>query len=70
MADRDHLRNFQPPIDGAEIMATFSLSPSPIVGELKSALKEAVLEGIIPNEYEAAKAYLLELGKEKGLTAQ
>lgn len=70
VADRDHLRNFQPPIDGAEIMATFSLSPSPIVGELKSALKEAVLEGIIPNEYKAAKAYLLELGKEKGLTAQ
>lgn len=68
VADRDNLRNFQPPVDGAEIMATFGLSPSPIVGELKSALKEAVLEGIIPNEHDAARRYLLQLGAEKGLT--
>lgn len=67
VADRDHLRNFQPPVDGAEIMATFNLQPSPVVGELKSALKEAVLEGIIPNEHDAARQYLLELGTRMGL---
>lgn len=68
VADRDHLRNFQPPVDGAEIMATFGLPPSPAVGELKSALKEAVLEGIIPNEHDAARQYMLKLGADMGLT--
>lgn len=71
MADveaRDHVRNFQPPVDGAEIMATFGLPPSQPVGIIKAAIKEAVLEGIIPNEHDAARDYMLRIGAEMGLT--
>lgn len=68
VTERDHLRNFQPPIDGAEIMATFGLEPSQPVGILKKAIKDAVLDGIIPNEHEAAHDYMLKLGLEMGLT--
>lgn len=67
VTERDHLRNFQPPVDGQEIMDTFGLPPSQPVGELKAAIKEAVLDGIIPNEHEAARAYMLELGAKMGL---
>lgn len=65
---RDNLRLFQPPVTGEEIMATFGLPPSRPVGILKAAIKDAVIEGIIPNEHDAARHYLLELGKEMGLT--
>lgn len=65
--EKDKVRNFQPVITGKEIMNTFALSPGREVGNLKEALKEAVLDGEIKNEYEEAMAYLLKIGKDKGL---
>ncbi|MDD2635055.1 MAG: HD domain-containing protein [Bacteroidales bacterium] len=64
---RDSLRNFQPPVSGEEIMAFFDIPASKTVGDIKAAIKEAILEGIIPNEYEAAKKYMVKIGEEMGL---
>ena len=67
LEERDRIRNFQPPVKGEEIMQLLHLEPCSTVGELKSAIKDAILDGVIPNEYDAAKAYLMELAKERGL---
>jgi putative nucleotidyltransferase with HDIG domain len=65
--ERDSVRNFQPPISGEEIMEIFNLKPSREIGVLKEAVKEAILEGEIPNEYQAAYDFVLKRGGEIGL---
>lgn len=65
--EKDRLKNWQPPIDGNLIMETFEIHSGPVVGELKNEIREAVLEGVIKNEFEEAFQFLLELGKKRGL---
>ncbi len=65
--ERDKVRNFQPPVTGEEIMEWFNLKPSKKIGMLKEAVKEAILEGIIPNEYEAASEFIEKKALKMGL---
>lgn len=67
---RDHVRNFQPPVSGEEIMQAFNLKPSREIGIIKDAIKEAILEGEIPNEYEAARKFMYAKGAAMGLTSK
>ena len=67
LEDRDKIKNWQPPIDGKEIMDTFNIKPCKEVGILKESIKNAILDGIIKNSYEDAKEYMLTKAKEIGL---
>ncbi len=65
--EKDHIRNWQPPITGNIIMETFGIRPSRPVGAIKDAIKDAILDGIIPNDYDAAYQFMLQKGEECGL---
>ncbi|WP_343632598.1 HD domain-containing protein [Fluviicola sp.] len=68
--EKDHVRNFQPPISGELIMSTFNIGPCGEIGTIKNRIKEAILEGEIPNDFETAKNLMLQIGEELGLTVQ
>ncbi|RKY79138.1 hypothetical protein DRQ12_04505 [candidate division KSB1 bacterium] len=62
--EKDKLRAFQSPVRGNEIMAVCGLEPGPLVGKLKKAIEEAILDGLIPNEHDAALQYLYQIKDE------
>ncbi|WBL43704.1 HD domain-containing protein [Algoriphagus halophytocola] len=68
--EKDQVRNFQPPISGEEIMETFGINPSKVIGEIKEEIKEAILEGKIHNNAAEARELMLEIAKSKGLEYQ
>jgi poly(A) polymerase len=68
--EKDSIRNFQPPISGIDIQRVFGIPPSRPVGIIKNAIKEAILDGEIPNEFEAAYKKMLDLGESLGLIAK
>jgi len=65
--EKDNIRNFQPPITGQEIIRTFNIEPSKIVGELKDKIKDAILDGKIKNNYDDAYSYMMEIAPKMGL---
>ncbi len=69
LEERDRIRNWQPPIDGSDIMSYFGVGPGREIGEIKNAIREAILEGQIPNEREAAFKLMVEKGLSLGLKA-
>jgi len=68
LEERDHIRNFQPPVTGETIMEVFGLSPCKEIGLIKNAIKEAILDGVIQNEHDQAYQYMLKKAGELGLT--
>lgn len=68
LEEKDRIRNFQPPVDGKEIMRIFDLQPCQEIGALKSALKDAILDGVVPNEHDAALEFILKRAAKMGLT--
>ena len=68
LEEKDRIRNFQPPVDGKEIMRIFDLRPCQEIGALKSALKDAILDGVVPNEHEAALDFILKRAAKMGLS--
>lgn len=66
--EKDRIRNFQPPVTGNEIMELFNLPPCPEIGTIKTALKDAILDGKIPNEHDAALAFVMDKAFSMGLT--
>ena len=70
LEERDRVRNFQPPITGDMIMKIYNLPPSSIIGEIKEVIKNAILDGVIPNDYDAAYRLMEEEAAKRGITAQ
>ena len=66
--EKDRIRNFQPPVDGKEIMTVFGIEPCNTIGQLKERIKDAILDGDIPNDHDAAYEYMLKIAPEFGLT--
>jgi hypothetical protein len=67
--EKDQVRNFQPPVDGKLIMETFDIYPCNEIGVIKQQIKEAILDGQIPNEFDAAYKLMLKIAAELGLKA-
>lgn len=67
LEEKDRIRNFQSPVDGALIMQVFDLKPSREIGEIKKAIKEAIIEGEIANDFDEAYKFMIETGKKMGL---
>ncbi len=65
--ENDRIRNWQPPVDGELIMKTFDIPPSRVVGDIKTAIREAILDGDIPNDFDAAYQFMLEEGRRQGM---
>jgi poly(A) polymerase len=62
--EKDRIRNFQPPVDGKEIMTVFGIEPCNTIGQLKERIKDAILDGDIPNDHDAAYEYMLKIAPE------
>ena len=67
LEEKDRIRNFQPPIDGLEIMRVFGIEPCNTIGQLKDRIKDAILDGVIPNEHDAAFDFMMSIAHEYGL---
>ena len=67
LEERDRIRNFQPPITGDTIMREYDIEPCAVLGEIKEIIKNAILDGEIPNEYDAAHSLMEKLAAERGL---
>lgn len=68
--EKDRIRNFQPPVSGELIMKTFGIGPSKFIGDIKTAVKDAILDGVIENNPDQAFQFMLETGKKLGLTVK